>query len=170
MNKLNITLGLILISIYCLGQTPSPNINEIAPKIDVVISNVKDLVAGEPVMIKCEIINNTESTQKIEFTESHPYYKKLPYATCITSTIYDSNDSSLCRYGTQYIVWSTLFLDKDKQYITIKPKEKIVRELNISEISYDCTCDYRSGFKKGKYRIQVFVHSRPSNILEIEIK
>lgn len=170
MNKINLIIGLILITISCIGQVPNLNKNEITPKIEVVISKVKDLNEGEPVIIKCEIINNTESLQRLEFTESHPYHKKLPYATCITTSIYDSNDSILCRYGTQYVVWSTLFLDKDKQYLKIEPNDKIVRELNISEISYDCTCDYKNGFKKGKYRVQVFVHSRPSNILEIEIK
>jgi len=170
MNKTAIISGLILMSVHCLAQVPRFNTDEIAPKIEVVISNFKDLAEGEPVRIKCEIINNTDFTQKLEFTESHPYHKKLPYATCITTTVYDLNDSSLCKYDTQYFIWSTIFSDKDKQYISLKPKEKIVRELNISEITVNCSCDYKKGFKKGKYKIQVFVHSKPSNILEIEIK
>lgn len=107
LNKIATILVFLLISVHCLGQVRRFNIDEIAPKIDVVISNLKDLVEGEPVIIKCEIVNNTNFTQKLEFTESHPYHKKLPYATCISTTVYDLNDSSLCGYGTQYILWST---------------------------------------------------------------
>ncbi len=76
MIKINIILlGLLITSIFCLGQESSLRVHEIRPEIKVVISQVKDVVEGKPVVIKCEIINTTASVQKFEFTESHSYHK-----------------------------------------------------------------------------------------------
>lgn len=172
--KKKMTFWVLFTLLFFIGQSSEISFNEKIseieiPKIEVKISKTNNILEGQPVIVKCEITNKSKYRQKIEFTETHGADTKLPYATCITAKIFDSNDSSLCKYMTQYFVWSTLFLDRDKKYITLKPKEKITRDLIVSDVAIKCSCEYKNGFKKGKYKIQVYVHSVFSNILEMEI-
>jgi|SRR5690606_5389660 len=139
-------------------------------KLEIEIFQNSSYTAGQPINVTLTIRNPTDSMQTIEFTEAHKYHKKLPYPTCITATIKDDKEKSLCKYSSQYFLWSTIFTKDDFQYVDIKPNDKLTRHLEVTEIVSDCSCYQGSGLKSGTYFVSLSVHGRQTNELKIEVR
>ncbi len=140
-------------------------------KLKIAIEKTTDIYkSGQPIVVKLTITNVTNSVQSIEFTEFHKYHKTLPYPTCISASILDSNRQNRCKSGTQYVIWSTLFSKEDSKYLKIRPNDSIIRYLTVNEIAYDCDCYQDNGLKAGTYFISLGVHERLTNELKIEVR
>jgi hypothetical protein len=146
-------LGQILLWFF-LGTTLTVGQIKTTGKLEMEISQNNSYTAGQPIIVTLTIRNPTDSTQTIEFTETHKYHKTLPYPTCITASIADDKGKSLCKYNSQYLLWSTIFTKEDLHYVDIKPNDKLTRDLKVNEIVSDCNCYQGIGLKSGIYFIR----------------
>jgi hypothetical protein len=162
-------LGYILI-LFLLGTTWTFGQFETADKLEYRISKRDSYTAGQPILVTLTISNPTDSVKKIEFTETHKYHKTLPFPTCIAALIKDDKGGNQCSYSSQYFLWSTIFTKDDLEYVDIKPKDKLTRDLKVNEIVSGCNCYQDNGLKPGTYFISLSVHGRQTNELKIEVR
>lgn len=161
--------GQILIALL-LGTTLTYGQYKPLDKLEFKISQKEIFTAGQPIIITLTISNPTDSIQTIEFTETHKYHKTLPFPTCISAYINDDKGNTHCKYSSQYLLWSTLFTKEDFQYVDIKPKDKLTRDLKVNEIVSGCDCYKDRGLKTGTYYIALTVHGRQTNELKINVR
>jgi hypothetical protein len=165
MKRLGLTLIMLLfMTTLTFGQLGMTD------KLEIKISRKGSYVAGQPIDVRLTILNPTDSVQIIEFTETHKYHKTLPFPTCIAASIRDDKGKSQCKYNSQYFLWSTLFTKEDLQYVDIKPKDKLTRDLKVNEIVSGCNCFQDKGLKSGTYFISLTVHDRLTNELKIKVR
>ena len=160
----------LIITLILLGTLSTFGQLETVSKLDLKISKRDSYVAGQPIIVTLTISNPTDSTQKIEFTETHKYHKTLPFPTCISASIKNDKGTNKCHYGSQYLLWSTLFTKDDLQFVDIKPGDKLSRDLKVNEIVSGCDCFTDNGLKSGTYYISLYVHGRQTNEIEIKVK
>jgi hypothetical protein len=96
-----IRLGHILIILF-FGTTVT--YGQIGSGLEVQIKGKEFYKVGEPILVRLTIENRTDSSKRIEFTETHKYHKILPYATCITASVKDAKGISQCSYPSQYFL------------------------------------------------------------------
>jgi hypothetical protein len=165
MKLFGLTITLLLFgTLLTFGQV------ETVSKLDLKIFQRDSYAAGQPIFVTLTISNPTDSTQKIEFTETHKYHRTLPFPTCISASIKDDKGKNKCSYSSQYFFWSTLFTKEDFQYVDIKPGDKLSRDLKVNEIVSGCDCFQDHGLKSGTYYISLYIHGRQTNELKITVK
>ncbi|WKZ58814.1 MAG: hypothetical protein QY309_13155 [Cyclobacteriaceae bacterium] len=168
MTKIKQSRQILLLLLF--GTTLTYGQLETIDKLELKISQKGPYPAGKPILVTLTILNPTDSIQTIEFIETHKYHTILPFPTCITASLKDDKGRSHCKYNTQYFLWSTLFTKEDLQYVDIKPKGKLTRDLKVNEIVSGCDCYEGHGLKSGTYFISLSVHGRQTNELKIQVE
>tara|TARA_B100000795_G_C22548657_1_gene341622 strand:+ start:83 stop:625 length:543 start_codon:yes stop_codon:yes gene_type:complete len=138
------------------------------PVVDVKIT-LNDSVTnkGEEIIINIKITNNENKVQKLLFDKPQ-ISTGGPWGT-LGEVINLETKISVLKYQNKAILSSQVYVGEElnEHYINLQPGESIERDYILSEIVVFNSEDYI--LNSGKYEIQIFYHSSPSNTLTLKV-
>lgn len=142
---------------------------ETIPEVDLEISLTDtNLNYGDKILLDITLTNNSKIEQKLLFDKPR-ISTGGPWAT--TGKVKDINKKmSVLKYENKTILSSEIYTEddlKDKHY-HLKPGETLKGQYELTDIVVFNFSG--NSLPKGKYEVQLFYYSNPSNILILEIK
>lgn len=142
--------------------------NKQDPKVAVRIAPIDSVLNhGDEIWIEISLTNKSSEVQKLLFDKPNSGF--VPWATSGKVTDIKTNQSVL-EYENRGILSSRAYLEEElkEMYYNLKPEGSLSALYKLSDIVEFNTSD--NLLPIGKYKVQLFYNSNPSNILEIQIR
>jgi hypothetical protein len=123
-------------------------------------------VVGKPISIKCVIENRGSSEEKILLQDHHEYHGTLPFPTGMTTTVWDADGKVLAERWSQYVLWSTTFVEMPGDRITLLPSSKVTRIVPLEQVLVGSQVHLAAG----TYKVRLEIPEAQSNVLAIVLK